>query len=95
MYVNILSFEINEKGGLTSNDLSMFEDDVKRKPKGLDRFHIFKDKKEVNKFYLIEYWNSIQFKDIMERSQEFPYLNKLHRLSNQKNYKKIECDVVI
>jgi quinol monooxygenase YgiN len=93
MYVNILSFKLNEKDGISSNELSMFEDNSK--PKGLDRFHIFKDHKKENKFYLIEYWTSILFKNRMENSSNFPYLNKIHKLSNEKNYKKIECDIVI
>jgi len=93
MYVNILSFKVNEKGGITSNELSMFEGN--QKPVGLDRFHIFKDKKKENNFYLIEYWKSILFKDQMENSSNYPHLNKIHKLSNEKNYKKIECDIVI
>jgi len=93
MYVNILSFKVNKKGGISSNELSMFEGD--KKPLGLDRFHIFKDKKKENKFYLIEYWKSIIFKNKMENSSNFPYLNKIHQIANEKNYKKIECDVVI
>ncbi len=93
MYVNILSFKVNKKGGISSNELSMFEGN--KKPTGLDRFHIFKDKKKENKFYLIEYWKSIIFKIKMENSSNYPYLNKIHQISNEKNYKKIECDVVI
>ncbi len=95
MFVNILSFKVNKKDGITSNELSMFENNENTKPKGLDRYHIFKDKKKKNKFYLIEYWNSIQSKNNMEQSSNFPNLNKIHRIANEKNYKKIECDVVI
>ncbi|MDH3322729.1 MAG: hypothetical protein OEM04_07050 [Flavobacteriaceae bacterium] len=95
MFVNILSFKINKKDGITSNELSMVEDNIASKPEGLDRYHIFKDKKKENKYYLIEYWNSIKSKDKMEKSSKYQYLNKIHRISNEKNYKKIECDVVI
>lgn len=95
MFVNILSFKINKKNGITANELSMFEDNVSSKPKGLDRYHIFKDKKRDNKYYLIEYWNSMHSKIKMEKSTNFPYLNKIHQMAKQKNYKKIECDIVI
>lgn len=95
MFVNILSFKINKKNGITSNELSMFEDNESSKPQGLDRYHIFKDKKKDNKYYLIEYWNSIRSKNNMEKSTSFPYLNKIHKMSKKKNYKKIECDIVI
>lgn len=95
MFVNILSFKTNEKGILNNNYLSMFEDNFKEKPKGLDRLHIFKDKKKTNKYYLIEYWESKDLKNEMESSDNFPYLNQLHRISNEKSFKKIECDVII
>ncbi len=93
MFVNILTFKINEKKGITSNELSMFEDSIK--PEGLDQYHVFKDKKKENKFYLIEYWKSIQSKEKMESSTNYPYLNKIHKISGKKNYKRIECNVVI
>ena len=95
MFVNILSFKLNNKDGITSNELSMVEDNTSAKPDGLDRYHIFKDQKKKNKYYLIEYWNSIKSKNNMEHSSNYPYLNKIHRISSEKNYKKIECDVVI
>ncbi len=95
MFVNILSFKVNKKGGITSNELSMFENNENTKPKGLDRYHIFKDKKKENKFYLIEYWNSIKSKKEMENSPNYPYLNKIHKMAIERNYNKIECDVII
>ena len=95
MYVNILTFKINENDGISSNELSMLEDNIMTKPKGLDRLHIFKDKKENNKFYLIEYWNSKELRDQMEKSSNYPGLSKIHQVSFESQYKKIECDVVI
>lgn len=95
MYVNILTFKINEKEGISSNELSMLEDNLTSKPKGLDRFHVFKDKKRENVFYLIEYWKSKDFKDKMEVSKKYCFFNKIHEISEVKRYNKIECDIVI
>lgn len=95
MYVNILTFKINEKDGISSNELSMLDDNIMTKPNGLDRLHVFKDKKKKNKFYLIEYWNSKDQKDHMENSSDYPFLSKIHQTSVGNHYKKIECDVVI
>jgi len=95
MYVNILTFKINEKGGLSSNELSMLEYNLTTKPKGLDRFHIFKDNKEDDQFYLIEYWKSKGFQIDMEVSKKYPIFNKIHEISKDKRYNKIECDIVI
>ena len=93
MFVNILSFKVNKRGGISPNELSMFEDN--KKPNGLDRFHIFKDHKKENIYYLIEYWKSILYKNKMEKSSNYPYLNKIHKIASEENYTKIECDVVI
>ncbi len=95
MYVNIITFRINEKNGISSNELSMFENYNMILPKGLDRFHVFKDKKKVNKFYLIEYWNSIEAKEEMENSGKFETLNHIHNIANKRSSEKIECDVII
>ncbi|MCD6544706.1 MAG: hypothetical protein J7K34_09380 [Flavobacteriaceae bacterium] len=95
MYVNILTFKINEKDGISSNELSMLDDNIMTKPKGLDRLHVFKDKKKKNKFYLIEYWTSKDFKDQMEKSSNHLFLNRIHQVSVGNQYKNIECDVVI
>ncbi len=95
MYVNILTFKINEKDGISSNELSMLDDNIMTKPDGLDRLHVFKDKKKKNIFYLIEYWNSKDLKDQMEKSKGHPFLSKIHQISAANHYKKIECDVVI
>ncbi len=95
MYVNILTFKINEKDGISSNELSMLDDNIITKPKGLDRLHVFKDKKKKNKFYLIEYWSSKDLKDQMEKSSGHLFLNRIHQKSVGNRYKNIECDVVI
>ncbi len=95
MYVNISTFKINEKGGISSNELSLLEDNLTTKPKGLDRFHVFKDKKEENIFYLIEYWKSKDLQVNMEVSKKYPIFNKIHKISKEKRFKKIECDIVI
>lgn len=95
MYVNILSFKIDEKDGISGNEFSMFEDSLSPKPRGLDRVNIFKDKAKKNQFYLIEYWKSVDYKNNMESSEKFCTLKKIHRVAKDHRYKKIECDVVI
>ena len=80
MFVNILHFKVNDKKGISSNELSMFEDNLYSKPTGLDRFHIFKDKQKDNNFYLIEYWNSKDAMDSMEKSGKYVNLNKIHKI---------------
>ncbi len=95
MYVNILSFKIDERDGISGNEFSMLEDSLSPKPRGLDRVHIFKDKAKKNQFYLIEYWKSVDDKNKLESSEKFSTLKKIHTISRDHRYKKIECDVVI
>ncbi len=95
MFVNILKFKLNEMDGISANELSMLEYQLQDKPNGLDRFHIFKDKKKENKYYLIEYWKNKMAKDAMENSSKFPFFNKIHQISNSKKGTNIECDILI
>jgi quinol monooxygenase YgiN len=73
----------------------MFENYSPKLPKGLDRFHVFKDKVTDNKFYLIEYWNSMEAKNNMEKSETFETLSKIHHFAKERSSERIECDVII
>ncbi len=95
MFVNILKFKLNEEKGISANELSMLEYQMQNTPEGLDRFHVFKDKKKDNKYYLIEYWKDKMAKDAMENSSKFSLLKKLHSLSKRKEASEIECDILI
>lgn len=95
MYVNLIRFKINDQEGIRSNDISLIEDNLSPLPQGLDRFHIFKDKEKTNRFYLIEYWESKEAMKAMETSDEFPLLNKIHRIGKIKPSKQRTFDVII
>ena len=78
MYTHIVSFKVKEGEGITFVELQKFEELTEAKPAGLDHFHIFKDRNEENRFFLVEYWHSKEDKDKMESSKEYHLFNE-HR----------------
>jgi len=95
MYVHIVSFKVKEGEEITFVELQKFEEKNEAKPAGLDHFHIFKDRNDVNRFFLIEYWNSKDVKDKMEETDNHQYFHKLRRLAIEKKYKTYECDLIV
>lgn len=95
MYTHIVSFKVKEGEGLTFVELVKFEELTEAKPAGLDHFHIFKDRNEENRFFLVEYWNSKEDKDKMEASKEHHLFHEHRKLVIEKKYETYECDIVI
>ena len=72
-----------------------FEENNEAKPAGLDHFHIFKDRNDQSRFFLLEYWNSKEDKDNMEQTDDHKYFHKLRTLAIEKKYETYECDLVV
>jgi quinol monooxygenase YgiN len=95
MYAYIVSFKVKEGESISFVELQKFEEFTEAKPAGLDHFHIFKDKNDAFKYYLIEYWNSKQDKENMENSKEHQHFHDLRDIVVEKKIDVFECDVVI
>jgi len=95
MYTHIVSFKVKEGEGITFVELQKFEELTEAKPAGLDHFHIFKDRNEENRYFLVEYWNSKNDKDKMEASEEHHLFNEHRKLVIDQKYETFECDVII
>ena len=95
MYTHIVSFKVKKGEGISFIELQQFEEVTEAKPAGLDHFHIFKDRNEENRFFLVEYWNSKEDKNRMENSKEYQLLNEHRKLVIEKKYETFECDVII
>ena len=95
MYVHVVSFKVKEGEGITFVELLKFEELTEAKPAGLDHFHIFKDRNDENRYFLIEYWSSKEDKDKMEASKEYQLFREHRKLVIEKKYETYECDVVI
>lgn len=95
MYTYIVSFKVKEGEGVSFVELQTFEELTEAKPAGLDHFHIFKDRNEENRFFLVEYWNSIEDRLKMEASKEHHLFCEHRKLIVEKKYETFECDVII
>ncbi|MDV7187693.1 antibiotic biosynthesis monooxygenase [Lutibacter sp. TH_r2] len=95
MYVHVVSFKVKEGDGISFVELLKFEELTEAKPAGLDHFHIFKDRNETTRFFLIEYWNSKEDKEKMEGSKEYQLFREHRKLVIEKKYETYECDVIV
>ena len=95
MYVHIVSFKVKEGEDVTFIELQKFEENTDAKPAGLDHFHIFKDRNEENRFFLIEYWNSKEDKEKLEETPLHRHFHELRKLAVEKKYDTYECDLIV
>lgn len=95
MYVHVVSFQIKEGEEQTFIEMQRFEELVEGKPAGLDHFHIFKDRNDTSRFFLVEYWKDKESKDILEESAEHQHFHELRKLAIEQKYDSYECDVII
>jgi len=95
MYAPIVSFKVKEGEGVSFVESQKFEEVTEAKPSGLDHFHIFKDKNNEFKYYLIEYWNSKKDKENMEKSKEHQHFQYLRDIVIEKKLDVYECDVIL
>ena len=95
MYVQIVSFKVKEGEEITFVELQKFEENNEAKPAGLDHFHIFKDRNDLSRFFLVEYWNSKANKDAMEKTDDHQYFHELRKLAIDKKYETFECDLIV
>lgn len=95
MYAHIVSFRVKEGEGITFVELQKFEELTEAKPAGLDHFHIFKDRNDTSRFFLVEYWNNKKDKDNLEKTEDHQYFHELRRMAVEKKYEAYECDLVV
>jgi len=95
MYVHVVSFKVKDGEEITFVELQKFEENNEAKPAGLDHFHIFKDRNDKSRFFLLEYWNSKEDKDKMEQTEDHKYFHNLRTLAIEKKYETYECDLVV
>ena len=95
MYAYIVSFKVKDGEGISFVELQKFEELTEAKPAGLDHFHIFKDRVEENKYFLVEYWNSKADKDKLEASKEHQLFHEHRKLVIDKKCETYECDVIV
>ncbi len=95
MYVHIVSFDVKEGNETTFLEMQKFEEKQDAKPVGLDHYHIFKDRSESNKYWLLEYWDSKASKDKLEETEMHKKFHELRDPLFKQKYESFECDVLV
>lgn len=95
MYTYIVSFKVKEGEGITFVELQKFEELTEAKPAGLDHFHIFKDRNDETRYFLIEYWRSKEDKDNLSKTEEYKHFQDVRKLAVEKKLETIDCDLIV
>jgi len=95
MYVHVVSFKIKEGENHTFVEIQKFEESTQGKPAGLDHFHIFKDRNDEHRYFLVEYWKDKASKDALENTEEHKHFHELRNLAIERKYESYECDVIV
>lgn len=94
MYVNISGYQIKEKEEGTFLEMIMFEEKMNAQPAGLSHYHIFKDKGEARKFWVIEFWFNDADKEKYDRLDSHKYfLSLLEGVTDGDNIN-FDCELI-
>ncbi len=95
MYVHIVSFQVRKGEEITFVELQKFEENIEAKPAGLDHYHIYKDRNNVGQYYLIEYWNTKEDRENLEKTEGYKKFHELRKLALETKCETIECDMEV
>jgi len=95
MYVHIVSFLVKKGEEITFVELQKFEENMEAKPAGLDHYHIYKDRNNAGHYYLIEYWNTKEDRDNLEKTESYKKFHELRKLALETKCETIECDMEV
>ena len=94
MYVNISGYLIKEKEENTFLEMIMFEEKMNAQPAGLSHYHIFKDKREERKYWVIEFWFQQKDKEAYDKLDSHKYfLSLLEGVTDGENTY-FDCDLI-
>ncbi len=94
MYVHVVSFTLKEGNDVTFLEMQKFEEDQDAKPAGLDHYHILKDRKNKNTYWLLEYWENKEMKDKFDDTDMHKYFHDLRdELLDTSSF--YQCDVLV
>jgi len=94
MYVYISGYNIRDKEENTFLEMIMFEEKMNAQPAGLSHYHIFKDKREVRKYWVIEFWFNEKDKQAYDVLDSHKYFLSLLEGVTEKESVSFECDLV-
>ncbi len=95
MYVFAATLRIKEGEEQTFTEMQKFVEKTEAKPAGLDHFHIFRDRWDNNKFFLVEYWADKSNRDALVNSSDYQNFLEYRKLAVEKDCEQHEFDVII
>lgn len=95
MYVFATTLRIKKGEELTFVEMQKFIEKTEATPAGLDHFHIFRDRWDDEKFFLVEYWEQKSQRDALVATEEYQNFLKYRQLAVEKDCEQHEFDVVI
>lgn len=94
MYINISGYQIREKEESTFLEMIMFEEKMNAQPAGLSHYHIFKDKREPRKYWVIEFWFNENDKEKYDKLDSHKYFMTLLDGVTEGQNISFDCDLV-
>jgi quinol monooxygenase YgiN len=94
MYVYIAGYQIKEREESTFLEMIMFEEKMNAQPAGLSHYHIFKDKREERKYWVIEFWFTQKDKEEYDMLDSHKYFMSLLEGVTDGDPNNFECDLV-
>jgi hypothetical protein len=94
MFVNISGYKIKELEENTFLEMIMFEEKMNAQPAGLSHYHIFKDKSEVRKYWIIEFWFNELDKEKYDALDSHKYFVSLLEGVTEGKHSYFDCDLI-
>ena len=95
MYVFASTLRIKTGEEHTFIEMQKFVEQTEAIPAGLDHFHIFQDRNEKNKFFLVEYWAEKDQRELLINSKEYQNFLEYRKLAVEKDCESHEFDVIV
>jgi quinol monooxygenase YgiN len=95
MYVFAATLRVKEGEEQTFIEMQKFVEKTEAKPAGLDHYHIFQDRWDSNKFFLVEYWQDKKHRDAHVATEDYQNFLEYRKLAVEKDCEQHEFDVII
>jgi len=94
MYTYVAGYQIKKREENTFLEMIMFEEKMNAQPAGLSHYHILKDKREVRKYWIIEFWFEHKDKEKYDKLDSHKYFLSLLEGVTEGEGTNFECDLI-
>ena len=94
MHVYISGYQIKDKEENTFLEMMIFEEKMNAQPAGLSHYHIIRDKSEVRKYWVIEFWFQESDKEKYDKLDSHKYFMSLLEGVTEGKSVNFECELI-